>query len=86
MDGLGSKVTCFNSVANLRKRGKHVQVGLMAGDDHLPQIPMHLVVANELEILGSHGMQAHAYPEMMEMIRTGKLQPSRLIGKPSLCS
>lgn len=81
VDALGSKITCFNSVANLRKRGKHIQVGLMAGDDYLPQIPMHLVVANELEILGSHGMQAHAYPEMMEMIRTEKLQPAKLIGK-----
>ncbi len=81
VDALGSKATCFNSVANLRKRGKHIQVGLMAGDDYLPQIPMHLVVANELEIIGSHGMQAHAYPEMLEMIKSGKLQPQRLIGE-----
>ncbi|MCE7992853.1 MAG: zinc-dependent alcohol dehydrogenase family protein [Roseivirga sp.] len=81
IDALGSKVTCFNSVANLRKLGKHIQVGLLAGDDYLPQIPMHLVVANELEIIGSHGMQAHAYPEMMEMIRSEKLQPAKLIGK-----
>ncbi|GAB5526817.1 MAG: zinc-dependent alcohol dehydrogenase family protein [Roseivirga sp.] len=81
VDALGSKTTCFNSVANLRKLGKHIQVGLMAGDDYLPEIPMHLVVANELEIIGSHGMQAHAYPEMMEMIRTEKLQPAKLIGK-----
>jgi alcohol dehydrogenase len=42
---------------------------------------MHLVVANELEILGSHGMQAHAYPEMMTMIQSGKLQPEKLIGE-----
>jgi alcohol dehydrogenase len=81
VDALGNKVTCFNSIANLRKRGKHIQVGLMAGDDYLPQIPMHLVVANELEILGSHGMQAHAYPEMMEMIKQEKLQPEKLIGE-----
>ena len=32
IDALGSPVTCFNSVANLRKRGKHVQVGLMVAD------------------------------------------------------
>ena len=80
VDALGSKVTCFNSIANLRKRGKHIQVGLMAGDDYLPQIPMHLVVANELEIIGSHGMQAHCYPEMMDMIKTGLLEPEKLIG------
>ena len=81
VDALGSKVTCFNSIACLRKRGKHIQLGLMAGKDYLPEIPMHLVVAHELEILGSHGMQAHAYPEMMNMIAIGKLQPAQLIGE-----
>ncbi len=80
LDALGNKVTCYNSIANLRKRGKHIQVGLMAGDDYDPEIPMHLVVANELEVIGSHGMQAHAYPEMMDMISTGKLHPEKLIG------
>lgn len=80
LDALGNKTTCYNSVANLRKRGKHVQIGLMAGDDYDPRIPMHLVVANELEIIGSHGMQAHVYPEMMEIISSGKLQPEKLIG------
>jgi len=80
VDALGSRQTCFNSIANLRKRGKHIQVGLMAGDDYMPELPMHLVVANELEVLGSHGMQAHAYPAMLEMIKAGKLQPEKLIG------
>jgi alcohol dehydrogenase len=46
-----------------------------------PQIPMGLVMSHELEIIGSHGMQAHKYPEMLEMIRLGKLQPEKLIGK-----
>ncbi|MFZ6663588.1 zinc-dependent alcohol dehydrogenase family protein [Peijinzhouia sedimentorum] len=79
IDALGSKQTCFNSIANLRKRGKHIQVGLMAGEDYLPPIPMHLVVANELEIIGSHGMAAHAYPPMMEMIKRGLLDIDKLI-------
>jgi alcohol dehydrogenase len=42
---------------------------------------MDLVMSHELEIIGSHGMQAHKYPEMLEMIRLGKLQPEKLIGK-----
>jgi alcohol dehydrogenase len=42
---------------------------------------MDKVLANELEILGSHGMQAHRYAEMLEMIVAGKLSPERLIGK-----
>jgi alcohol dehydrogenase len=80
IDALGSPTTCFNSVANLRKRGKHVQVGLMVGAHKHPAIPMDKVVAHELEILGSHGMQAFRYPEMMEMIRRGKLSPAKLVG------
>ena len=81
IDALGSSVTCFNSVANLRKRGKHIQVGLMAGNHQHAKVPMDKVLANELEIIGSHGMQAHKYPEMLEMIKNGKLHPKKLIEK-----
>ena len=79
VDALGSTETCFNSVANLRKRGRHIQVGLMAGDDYRPRLPMELVIANELEIVGSHGMQASEYEGMLDMIRTGRLEPDALI-------
>lgn len=81
LDALGNRHTAYNSIANLRKRGKHIQVGLLAGDDFEPRLPMQLVVANELEIIGSHGMQAHAYPEMMAMIEAGKLKPELMIQK-----
>jgi alcohol dehydrogenase len=81
IDALGSPATCFNSIACLRKRGKHVQIGLMLGDQHHPAIPMDKVIANELEILGSHGIQAHRYGTIFELIRSGKLNPSKLVGK-----
>jgi alcohol dehydrogenase len=79
VDALGSAITCFNSVANLRKRGKHIQVGLMTGDHQHAKVPMDQVLAKELEIIGSHGMQAHKYPDMLEMIKNGKLRPEKLI-------
>ncbi|GAA4451299.1 zinc-dependent alcohol dehydrogenase family protein [Novipirellula rosea] len=81
LDALGSPTTCFNSIANLRKRGKHIQVGLMLGEHRQPSVPMDQVIANELEILGSHGMQSHRYPAMLAMITAGKLQPEKLVGK-----
>lgn len=81
IDALGSLETCFNSVSCLRKRGRHVQVGLMVADYSKPPVPMDKIVANELEIYGSHGMQAHKYNGMLEMITSGKLQPEKLIGK-----
>jgi alcohol dehydrogenase len=81
LDALGSQETCFNSVSCLRKRGKHIQVGLMTGDHKHPKIPMDKVVAHELEVLGSHGMQAFRYTDMFEMIKSGKLKPELLVGK-----
>jgi len=81
IDALGSQETCFNSVACLRKRGKHIQVGLMTGNHKHAKIPMDRVVAHELEILGSHGMQAFRYAEIFEMIKTGKLKPELLVGQ-----
>lgn len=81
LDALGSQETCFNSISNLRKRGRHIQVGLMTEDHNHPKIPMDKVIADELEIYGSHGMQAYKYPVMLEMISSGKLRPDRLIKK-----
>jgi alcohol dehydrogenase len=81
IDALGTPQTCYNSVACLAKRGKHVQVGLLLADHSRPALPMDQVLSKELEIIGSHGMQAHRYPAMLEMIRTGQLQPEKLIGR-----
>jgi alcohol dehydrogenase len=81
LDALGHPQTCFNSIANLRKRGRHVQVGLMLGDLSCPTVPMARVIADELEILGSHGIQAWRYDAMWQLITTGNLHPERLIGR-----
>jgi len=81
IDALGSESTAASSIASLRKRGRHVQVGLLAGRDLHPRLPMELVIARELEVAGSHGMQAHAYPAMLEMIEDGRLRPEKLLGE-----
>jgi alcohol dehydrogenase len=81
VDAFGHPTTCFNSVSSLRKRGKHIQVGLLLADHSSPAIPMSRVIADELEILGSHGIQAHRYDALFAMIEAGKLAPERLIGR-----
>jgi len=53
----------------------------MLGDERSPTLPMDRVIADELEILGSHGIQAHRYSELLAMIRAGELRPDLLIGK-----
>ena len=79
LDTLGSEATCGNSIASLRPRGRHVQVGLLPEALGLPAVPMHLVIARELEVLGSHGMAAHAYPAMLSLVAAGRLHPDRLV-------
>lgn len=81
IDALGSQETCFNSISCLRKRGKHIQVGLTTGNHKHPKVPLDKVVAHELEIVGSHGMQAFRYDAVFEMIKSGKVQPQLLLGK-----
>lgn len=81
IDALGHPDTCFNSISNLRKRGKHIQVGLMVAENSTPKVPMSKVIANELEIIGSHGMQAYRYDVMLAMIQSKKLSPHKLVGK-----
>ena len=81
IDALGHQVTCFNSISCLRKRGRHVQVGLMLEEHAHAKVPMDLVISRELEIRGSHGMQAFRYADMMAMIENGVLKPEKLIGR-----
>ena len=81
VDALGSQTTCFNSIACLQKRGKHIQVGLMTGADRHPRIQMDRIISHELEILGSHGIQAFKFREVFELIRRGKLDLNRFIDR-----
>jgi alcohol dehydrogenase len=81
LDALGSAATAAASVLGLRRRGRHVQVGLLLGDESAPRLPMDRVIAWELELYGSHGMAAHEYPAMLERIAAGVLRPEQLVGR-----
>jgi alcohol dehydrogenase len=77
IDALGSEQTCLASIASLRPRGRHVQVGLLPGPAF--PVPMARVLSEELELIGSHGMAAHHYPEMLAAVSSGALRPDRLV-------
>jgi alcohol dehydrogenase len=79
LDALGSSATFAASVACLRPRGRHVQVGLLLGADATPAVAMGRVVAQELQLLGSHGMSAASYPELLGLVSDGVLDPARLL-------
>jgi len=78
IDALGSPALAADSVRCLRRRGRHVQVGLLPGGP-VP-LPMDLVIARELEIYGSHGMAARDYPAMLALVADGTLRPGLLVG------
>jgi alcohol dehydrogenase len=79
VDALGSPGTAAASVLGLRRRGRHVQAGLLLGG--ATPLPMDVVVAQELEIYGSHGMAAADYPPLLSLVADGTLRPDLLIGK-----
>ena len=80
LDALGSQETCFNSIANLRKRGKHIQVGLMTGDHHSRSAdgPRHRPRTGNPRQPRHAGFRLRA--DAGDDPR-GALQPQRLIGR-----
>ena len=81
LDALGSAATCRNSVLSLRKRGRHVQVGLLLEDERDVALPMDRVIAYELELRGVHGMAVGRYDALLRLVTSGAVDPARLIGR-----
>ena len=79
LDALGSAATCVDSVLSLRPRGRHVQVGLLPTGHEAPLLPMDRVIGLELEVYGSHGMAAHAYPALLALVVRRTLRPDLLV-------
>jgi alcohol dehydrogenase len=79
VDALGSRQTASASVLSLARRGRHLQLGLLLNATGLTEIPMARAIAWELDLLGSHGMAARDYPEMLALVASGVLNPSLLV-------
>ena len=79
IDAVGTTVTCIASIRSLRTQGRHIQVGLMMADDATPPVPMALLHSREIELIGSHGMPAHAYPRLLAMVASGRVDPGALV-------
>ena len=81
VDAVGSESTCSDAIHALRRRGRHVQVGLLPPVDGHPRVPMARVIGWELDVFGSHGMAAADYPAMLALVAGGRLDPGRLIAR-----
>ena len=78
LDAVGHPAACHRSVAGLRRQGRHVQVGLL-GEEGDTAVPMDQVIAEELELRGTHGLPAHRYSALFSMIEADRLDPGRLV-------
>lgn len=79
LEALGRADVCRLSIESLRPRGRHVQVGLLSPATTSDPVPMHRVIARELEVLGSHGMAAHDYPDLLNLVSEGRIRPDLLV-------
>lgn len=79
VDAVGSTTSAVASIRCLRTRGRHVQVGLMVGEHAHPAVPLGLLHARELTLVGSHGMAAWEYPRLLDQVAAGRLDPARLV-------
>ena len=79
VDALGSEMTATASIKSLRRLGRHLQLGLLPSESGQTPLPMGRAIAYELDLLGSHGMAAVDYPEMLALIASGKLKPDQLV-------
>jgi alcohol dehydrogenase len=79
VDAVGTAATCADAIHCLRRRGRHVQVGLLPSVGGHPAVPMDRVIAWELDVLGSHGMASVDYPGMLRLVEAGTLRPQALV-------
>ncbi|GAA1484244.1 alcohol dehydrogenase catalytic domain-containing protein [Brachybacterium fresconis] len=81
LDALGSAATARSAIGSLRPRGRHVQVGLLLGEDADPALPMGRVIGQELTIRGSHGLAVAEYRDLLADIANGRLDLGRTVGR-----
>lgn len=79
IDAAGTTTTALDSIRSVRKHGRHVQVGLLLGDDAAPAILMDPIIMGEIELLGSRGMPATDYPRVLELVASGVLDLRPLV-------
>jgi alcohol dehydrogenase len=80
VDALGVAETCRNSVASLRERGQHLQLGLTTDEERGEvSLPTDAMTMNEIAFLGSRGMPPTRYGELLRMMDRDSVSPAALV-------
>jgi len=80
IDALGRAFTFHQSIQSLRKRGRHVQVGMTSQEERgQVTVPTDMLVMMEWEVVGSLGNPHPKYAELLELVACQKLRPAQLV-------
>ena len=81
VDALGASETAIPAIMSLRTRGRHLRLGgSNKKDGGQISLPVDVILFRELSIVGSFGMQAARFPEMLQMVEERKLNLGPLVG------
>jgi D-arabinose 1-dehydrogenase-like Zn-dependent alcohol dehydrogenase len=82
IDALGITETCVASLLSLRKRGRHVQIGITSQKEAgYISVPIDIIVYKELQLIGSLGMATHRFDSMLPMVANGQLTPGKMVNR-----
>jgi len=79
IDALGVAATVEASLAGLRPRGRHVQIGMPTGPGARMALPMDRVYARQLALFGTRGMPAWKFPALLGLVAAGRLDLEPLV-------
>jgi threonine dehydrogenase-like Zn-dependent dehydrogenase len=82
VDALGSVHTLTPALESLKKRGRHLQLGLTGVEEKgfLPTA-VDSLVKRELTIVGSVGCPRDSFDNLLALVESKKLEPARLISR-----
>lgn len=80
IEALGIEQTTNASVECLRILGRHVHVGLPAGDG-LMQVNMRAIYSKQLSFFGTRGMPSWKYPSLLDMIERGEVDLNPMVAR-----
>jgi alcohol dehydrogenase len=76
IEASGKPENCATAIRSTRRAGRMIPVGLV----EMAHIPMGKVIAQEIDVLGSHGFESdNDLPHLLQLVAERKLDPSKLI-------
>ncbi|KCZ86005.1 Zn-dependent alcohol dehydrogenase [Hyphomonas adhaerens MHS-3] len=80
IDALGFAETCVASTRSVRKRGRHLQLGVPSvAERGSVLLPVEEMLSREVAFISGFGMPAHRFEALLPMIASGRLTPARMI-------